>query len=103
MTPLVRQHRQGEGSMGRKRSIVAVLGLAMLLALAVGGPASAATASVSEVDFAFAPATITIGIGDTVAWTNNASATPHTSTSDTGLWDSGSMNPGATFSHTFNS
>ena len=67
-----------------------------------GGPASAATHGVSEVDFNFVPATVTIGVGDTVTWTNNATD-PHTSTSDTGIWDSGSMSPGATFSHTFNS
>ena len=88
--------------MQRMRSIVALMGLAMLLTLALGGPASAATHGVSEVDFHFVPATITIGLGDTVTWTNNASD-PHTSTSDTGIWDSGSMSPGATFSHTFNS
>src|SRR5881628_2453112 len=78
------------------------MALALLLAVVIGGPASAATASVSEVDFDFVPATVTIDVGDTVVWTNNADD-PHTSTSDSGLWDSGSMNPGATFSHTFNS
>ena len=88
--------------MPRMRSIVAALGLAMLVSLAVGGPASAATVGVSEVDFDFVPATVTINVGDTVVWTNDATD-PHTSTSDTGLWDSGSMGPGATFSHTFNS
>jgi len=82
------------------RSVVALMGLAMLLTLAVGGPASAATFGVSEVDFDFVPATITIGVGDSVLWTNNG-ASPHTSTG--GSWNSGTMNPGATFSHTFNS
>ena len=38
--------------------------------------------------------------GDTVTWTNKGSA-PHTTTSDImGVWDSGSMGPGGTFSHT---
>jgi LPXTG-motif cell wall-anchored protein len=56
---------------------------------------------VSEVDFDFVPATITISVGDTIVWTNNG-ASPHTSTStSTESWDSGTMNPGATFSHTF--
>jgi len=86
--------------MVRMRSIVALVGLAMLLTLAVGGPASAATTGVSEVDFDFVPATVTIGVGDTVLWTNNSSDV-HTSTG--GSWDSGTMNPGATFSHTFSS
>jgi LPXTG-motif cell wall-anchored protein len=84
----------------KMRSAVALVGLAMMLALAVGGPASAATSGVSEVDFDFVPATITIGVGDTVLWTNNG-ASPHTSTG--GSWDSGTMNPGATFSHMFSS
>jgi LPXTG-motif cell wall-anchored protein len=86
--------------MVRMRSIVALVGLAMLLTLAVGGPASAATANVSEVDFDFVPATVTIAVGDTVVWTNNG-ASPHTSTG--GSWNSGTMNPGASFSHTFSS
>jgi LPXTG-motif cell wall-anchored protein len=87
----------------RMRSIVAVLGLAMLISLAVGGPASAATVGVSEVEFAYQPATVTINVGDTVLWTNNG-AQPHTSSSDPGSLetrDSGIMNPGASFSHTF--
>ena len=84
------------------RFAAAVVGLAALLTVAVGGPASAATTNVSEVDFDFVPATVTINVGDTVLWTNNANDV-HTTTSDTGIWDSGTMNPGATFSHIFNS
>jgi LPXTG-motif cell wall-anchored protein len=84
----------------RMRSVVALVPLGLLFTLAVGGPALAATRSVSEVDFDFVPATITIAPGDTVVWTNN-SGSPHTSTA--GSWDSGTMNPGASFSHTFSS
>jgi LPXTG-motif cell wall-anchored protein len=86
--------------MVRLRSVVALVGLAMLLTVVVGGPASAATTGVSEVDFDFVPATVTIGVGDTVLWTNNSSDV-HTSTG--GSWNSGTMNPGDTFSHTFSS
>jgi LPXTG-motif cell wall-anchored protein len=86
--------------MVKMRSVVALVGLAMLVTLAVGGPASAATRGVSEVDFEFVPATVTVAVGDTVIWTNNG-ASPHTSTG--GSWNSGQMNPGDTFSHTFNS
>jgi LPXTG-motif cell wall-anchored protein len=82
----------------RMRFVVALVALGLLFTLAIGGPALAATRSVSEVDFDFVPATITIGVGDTVVWTNN-SGSPHTSTG--GSWDSGTMNPGASFSHTF--
>jgi plastocyanin len=56
--------------------------------------------AVSELNFSFSPATLAVPRGTTVVWTN-ASATAHTTTSDTGLWDSGSMAPGQTFSYTF--
>lgn len=62
----------------------------------------AATQNVSMVDFSFQPQSITIQVGDTIVWRNNG-ASPHTSTSDTpGLWDSGFLSPGQTFSQTFN-
>ncbi len=63
----------------------------------------------------FDPATVTIAKGGTVTW-KNVSSTQHTSTddpskavnkSDASLpagaqpWDSGLLNPGQTFSHTF--
>src|SRR5262249_4246207 len=49
---------------------------------------------------AYAPNPITISSGMTVTWKNNDSIA-HTSTSNSGAWDSGSMAPGATFSRTF--
>ncbi len=52
-------------------------------------------------NLAFSPAALTVPIGTTVIWTNN-DATTHTVTSNTGLFDSGSLNNGATFSFTFN-
>jgi plastocyanin len=56
-------------------------------------------------NFGFNPAVITITAGSTVRWTNTATLTPHTSTSDLGdaeMWNSGFLNPGDTFTHTFN-
>jgi plastocyanin len=50
--------------------------------------------------FAFAPNSITVKAGTTVTWTNEDSVT-HTVTSDTGLFDSGGLNKGGTFSYTF--
>lgn len=51
----------------------------------------------------FAPQNLTVFAGTTVAWTGYGLA-PHTSTSDTlGLWDSGTVLPGQTFSKTFDS
>ena len=54
---------------------------------------------VSIVDFAFTSPVITITAGSTVRWTNNGSFI-HTSTSDTGVWDSGDIGPGDVFTQT---
>ncbi len=57
--------------------------------------------NVSISGFAFNSAALTVAKGATVKWTNN-DATAHTVTSDTGTeLNSGSIAPGATFSHTF--
>ncbi len=58
------------------------------------------TVQVSIVDFDFRPPTVNIQVGDTVTWTNNGRAV-HTVTSDTIGFDSGRLNPGQGFSHTF--
>lgn len=67
--------------------------------------AHAATVQVLIQNFSFIPSTVTINAGDTVTWAN-ADTTQHTSTSGTagtpdGKWDSGFLNRGGTFSHTF--
>ncbi len=62
-------------------------------------PESANSVSISG--FAFNPASLTVTVGTLVTWTNNDSVT-HTVTSDTGVWDSGQIISGQTFSHTFN-
>ena len=49
---------------------------------------------------AFSESTITISVGDTVTWTNLDSA-PHTATEDNGVFNSGTLNNGDTFSFTF--
>jgi LPXTG-motif cell wall-anchored protein len=84
----------------RIRFSVAVATLLFVAAIAVGGPAMAATRSVSAVDYNFVPKSLTIAVGDTVVWTNNGMA-QHTVTSDGGAFNSGTLNPGATYSHTF--
>ncbi len=67
-----------------------------------GPAASAATtgAAVAIKDFSFQPASISVVVGSTVTWTNN-DTTGHTVTADDGSFDSGTVAPGATFSHTF--
>lgn len=52
-------------------------------------------------NFAFAPANIVVDVGTTVTWTND-DIVPHTVTSDDGgELNSELLNPGDTFSHTF--
>lgn len=84
--------------------------LTPLLALAMALPltAQAATYVVQELPGrVFSPADLTIATGDTVMWRNDDTM-DHTSTSGSGgvpdgLWDSGNMAPGDTFSFTFTS
>jgi plastocyanin len=66
--------------------------------LAAQQAAAPAEAAVSIVDFAFDPATLDVPTGATVVWTNDGQA-PHTVTGD--FADSGILEPGQTFSHTF--
>lgn len=55
-------------------------------------------------DFAFVPAQVRIRAGEKVTWVNcePPGTEIHTSTSDGAAWNSGSMEPGAIFTHTFN-
>lgn len=55
---------------------------------------------VKIVDFAFRPKTISVAKGTRVTWVNRDAAA-HTSTSKTGLWDSGSLAQGESFSRVF--
>ncbi len=69
-------------------------------------PTSAAASSsggattVSIKDFAFTPSSITIKAGQSLTWTQRDS-TRHTVTSDAKDWDSGALDNGKSFSHTF--
>ncbi len=74
----------------------------LVFCLLAASGAGAATVDVSITGFAFSPPGVTINVGDTVRWTNNDAFT-HTSTSDTGAWDSGLLGNGATYSFTFSS
>jgi plastocyanin len=64
-------------------------------------PAASATSgnAVTIVDFGFNPGTITVKAGTTVTWTNTG--VTHTVTSNTGLFDSGHLGSGGTFTFTF--
>ncbi len=70
-----------------------------------GGAGSEMMNEVNIVDFSYDPAMLTVAVGDTVTWTNNDDV-PHTVTagtpdSPTGEFDSGEIQPGETFSYTF--
>jgi plastocyanin len=58
--------------------------------------------TVSIQDFNFSPATLTVDTGTTVTWQNQGNAS-HTVTADDGSFDSKTLQPGQSFSHTFES
>ena len=60
-----------------------------------------AVTNVSIVNFAFSPANVTIRVNDSVTWRWVGS--PHSTTSDPGLWESGVLGAGSTFTRTFTS
>ncbi len=58
--------------------------------------------TVSIQDFSFNPSTVkvVIGVNDTIAWTNN-DAVAHTVTANGGSFNSGTLEPGSSFTQTF--
>jgi plastocyanin len=72
-------------------------------ASAKASPAASPTGAACTVeikDFAFHPAQIEISTGTTVTWTNNDTVA-HTATATDGTFDSGILDPGASFTYTF--
>ena len=51
-------------------------------------------------NFAFVQSNLSVSPGTTVTWVN-CDVETHTSTSDTGVWESGSLTPGSRFQRTF--
>lgn len=91
-------------NMGRRTAIKLALALVVTAAASAGAtPASASeTAALTIRDFSFSPATLTIPVGTTVAVTNEGESA-HTWSSDPGeqTWNSGNLDPGASYSVTF--
>ena len=81
---------------------LATLSLVVLLLFAPSAGAQGKTATVSIQNFAFNPPNTTVAPGTTVTWVNNDQA-PHTvtATNPAGAFDSGTLQPGQRFSHTF--
>lgn len=74
--------------------VVAVLPAASASAQSANGP------SVAIQDNTFMPATLQASVGDTVTWSHTGAA-QHTVTADDASFDSGTLNPGDTFTMTF--
>ncbi|HEX6261761.1 MAG TPA: PLDc N-terminal domain-containing protein [Actinomycetota bacterium] len=73
---------------------------ALALSLSPIAPAAGQGAEVSAIDDVFRPETIRIPVGGTVTWINEG-RNPHTAAADDEAWDSGNLDPGDTFSRTF--
>ena len=75
-----------------------------VIALMIGGCKSNSSpvmpSGVSISGYSFLPKTLNVSTGATVTWKDNE-AVIHTVTSDTGLFNSGDLTLGKTFSHTF--
>ncbi len=100
----------------RNRMIIGLVALGVGLSVGCGGggggggggtsctaASATATTAVSAMDYSFNPSCVKVNAGQAIIWTNIGAA-PHTVTSDAGApasFDSGTLNPGGTFSHTF--
>lgn len=73
----------------RIAAIILTLGLALLVSTGIA-LAQSNSSAVTIADFQFTPASIQVAQGTTVNWTNNG-PTNHTTTSDSGVWDSGTL------------
>ena len=88
------------------RLMAAAVTITSLLILCPGvASGTTVTVTVGNGGFFFSPSSVTIHPGDTVRWTWSSGG--HSTTSGTpghprGLWDSGILNQGAMFTHTFN-
>src|SRR5215213_5265065 len=79
---------------------LAALSLVALVLFAPTVGAQGKTTTVSIKDFAFNPSNTTIAPGTTVTWVNN-DQTAHTVTANDGAFDSGTLQPGQSYSFAF--
>lgn len=88
-------------SMRRVSFRASCISITTLVCLSLPALAFADTIAISIVDDAFATPHVSINPGDVVTWTNNGQM-QHTVTASDASFDSGTLSPGQTFSHTFN-
>ncbi|HEX4122668.1 MAG TPA: Ig-like domain-containing protein [Verrucomicrobiae bacterium] len=82
----------------KSRHLKIGLGSALLL-VGLAGSAWAANIPVAITNYAFVPMSVNINVNDTVTWTWQTD--DHSSTANSGLWDSGVYNTGYVYSYTF--
>ena len=85
--------------MQRLSYIITLLVIGLLLGVTSAG-AQSNQQTVSIRDFSFQPAQLSVEPGTTVTWTNEGNE-PHTVTADNGLFDSGMLYPGDSYSVQF--
>jgi plastocyanin len=96
--PRVRKSRSATKVEGQAtRSLTAVLSTAFMATVLNSCSSSTTSPSVAPTDvtiqdFVFSPGTVTIKAGTMVRWTNNGPSV-HTTTSDNGVWESGTLAP----------
>src|SRR5207247_3529887 len=94
----------GSAPMRRRPAVCGALAASVIAITLWIGPAAHAAggdvAQVSAVDDVFDPAIVRVQPGETVEWTMDGNE-PHTVTADDGSWDSGTLLPGATYTHVF--
>jgi plastocyanin len=94
----------GSGAMRRLAIALALVALFSVPAARAGSQDSADEgaygASVSAIDDVFTPEIVRIQPGQTIEWTMDGRSA-HTVQADDGSWDSGNLDPGAEFTHTF--
>jgi plastocyanin len=72
----------------------------IFICLSLGAAAASAATEIQIRDFAFVPATVVVEKGENVKWTN-LDQVVHTSTSDTGKWNSSDLTHGKSFEFRF--
>ena len=92
------------GQFGIHRATLGLVFALLLTSIVAVGQATSVSADVSVTinNFAFNPTPLTVPVGTKVVWTNQQPQVPHTVTSDMpGVFDSGTIQSGGTFSFTF--
>ncbi len=93
-------------SCSRIWSFVLAAALMSLAAMAAAAHAAAATepgpttVTIAIKNFKFVPSSVTVAPGTTVRW-KNEDELAHTATSNKGVFDSGNLDQGKTYAHTF--